>query len=68
MASRTVRETVNLADYSDLVVIYLGMRVNSLRGLRTLIKAGPRIQRSVAAAPNGLLRHESIISPLRRRT
>jgi Monooxygenase af470-like len=64
MASRTVRETVNLADYAELVVIYLGLRVNSLRGLRTLIQAGPRIQRSVAAAPDGLLRRESIVYSL----
>lgn len=60
MAIRTVRETVNLTDYPDLVVIYLGMRVHGPRGLRTLGKAGPRIQRSVAAKPDGLLRHEYI--------
>jgi hypothetical protein len=58
MAYRTNRETVELSDYPDLVVIYLGMRVNSWRGLRTLAKTGPRIRRSVAAEPDGLLRHE----------
>lgn len=61
MANRTVRETVTLTEYPDLVVIYLGMRVHTLRGLRTLGKAGPRIRRSVAAQPDGLLRHENII-------
>jgi hypothetical protein len=61
VAIRTVRETVNLTEYPDLVVIYLGMRVHTVRGLRTLGKAGPRIQRSVAAKPDGLLRHETVI-------
>ena len=51
---RAARETVDLSGYPDLVVIYLGMRVNTMRGLRTLAKAGPRIQRSVAARPDGL--------------
>lgn len=64
MAVRTERETVNLADYPDLVVIYLGMRANSPRGLRTLAKAGPRIRQSVAAKPDGLLRHENILFSL----
>lgn len=64
MAVRTVRETVNLAEYPDLVVIYLGMRVHNLRGIRTLGKSGPRIRRSVAAAPDGLLRHENLIYSL----
>jgi hypothetical protein len=64
MAGRPKRETVDLAGYPDLVVIYLGMRVNSLRGIRTLARSGPRIQRSVAARPDGLLRHENVIYSL----
>jgi Domain of unknown function (DUF4188) len=64
MAQRTVRETVDLSQYPDLVVIYLGMRVRSPRGLRTLLRAGPRIQRSVAARPDGLLRHENLLYSL----
>ena len=36
------RRTVNLSDYPDLVVIYLGMRVNVLTGLKTLIGFAPR--------------------------
>src|SRR5579863_452896 len=55
------RRTVDLSAYSDLVVIYLGMRVNRLRGLATLIKFGPKINAAVAAKPDGLLRHESIV-------
>lgn len=58
MAAKVNRVTVDLGSYPDLVVIYLGMRVNSLRGLATLFKFGPRIQNSVAAKPDGLLLHE----------
>lgn len=30
------RRTVDLSGYPDLVVVYLGMRVNALAGLKTL--------------------------------
>jgi hypothetical protein len=43
------RTTVDLSAYPDLVVIYLGMRVNSLRGLKTLASFGPQIRDAVAA-------------------
>lgn len=64
MVVRVRRETVDLADYPDLVVIYLGMRVNGLRGLRTLRTAGRRIRQSVDAGPDGLLRHENLLFSL----
>jgi hypothetical protein len=56
-----VRETVDLSGYPDLVVIYLGMRVNRLAGFRTLLRLGPRINRAVAERPDGLLRHENLL-------
>ena len=37
MKSRVERRTVDLSAYPDLVVIYLGMRVNTLTGLKTLL-------------------------------
>lgn len=55
------RRTVDLSAYPDLVVIYLGQRVNSLGGLWTTLKMGPPISRSVRAKPDGLLLHESIM-------
>jgi hypothetical protein len=58
------RTTADLSSYPDLVVIYLGMRVNSLRGLRTLISFGPKIRQSVEAQPDGLLRHENLLFSL----
>ncbi|UFH56260.1 monooxygenase family protein [Spirosoma sp. KNUC1025] len=51
----------NLADYPNLVVIYLGMTHESFRGLRTLLKLGPQIQKAVAAKPDGLLCHEQMV-------
>jgi hypothetical protein len=52
---------VDLSAFPDLVVIYLGMQVNELRGLKTLLHFGPKIAKSVAEQPDGLLLHENII-------
>ncbi|HLK48726.1 MAG TPA: DUF4188 domain-containing protein [Bryobacteraceae bacterium] len=60
MAQRPRRETVDLSHYPDLVVIYLGMRVNVLTGVRTLFGFGPKISAAVAANPDGLLLHENL--------
>ena len=46
------------------MVIYLGMRVNSPRGLTTLASFGPKIRKSVEAQPDGLLLHESLLFSL----
>ncbi len=52
------RCTVDLSSYPDLVVIYLGMRVNHLAGIKILLGVGPQIGKSADAKPEGLLRHE----------
>ena len=54
------RQTVDLSAYPDLVVIYLGMRLNAWAGLKTLVGFGPKISASVAAKPEGLLLHEHV--------
>ena len=59
MAARVNRETVDLSGYPDLIVIYLGMRVRSPRGLLQFLKLGREIKQSVDAAPDGLLLHEN---------
>jgi len=59
--TRVNRQTVDLSGYPDLVVIYLGMRVNRLTGLKTLLGLGPKITASAAAMPDGLLRHEQFV-------
>lgn len=64
MATKVERRTVDLSGYPDLVVIYLGMRVNRLTGLKTLFGFGPKISSSAAAQPAGLLLHEPIIYSL----
>lgn len=61
---RVNRQTVDLSSYPDLVVIYLGMRVNRIGGLRTLLSFGARIHEAVTARPDGPLLHENIIFSL----
>lgn len=64
MAAKVERRTVDLSAYPDLVVIYLGMRVNVLTGLKTLVGFGPKIAKSVEARPEGLLLHENLLFSL----
>ena len=62
--TKVQRLTVDLADYPDLVVIYLGMRVRAWTGLKTLFGFGPKIQKSVEQQPDGLLLHENLLFSL----
>ena len=55
------RTTVDLSAYPDLVVIYLGMRVEEPRGLATIETLGPQIQAAVDEGPDGLLLHERLM-------
>jgi hypothetical protein len=64
METKVQRRTVDLSAYPDLVVIYLGMRVNTLAGWKTLFGFGPRIAQSVQAPPDGLLLHETMLYSL----
>ena len=64
MNSRVERKTVDLSPFPDLVVIYLGMRVNALTGVKTLFGFGPQIKNSVDQKPDGLLLHENFILSL----
>jgi hypothetical protein len=64
MATRVERRTVDLSGFPNLVVIYLGMRVNRLAGMKTLFGFGPKIANSAAAKPDGLLLHENIVYSL----
>jgi Domain of unknown function (DUF4188) len=64
MAARSAgvnRRTVNLTDFPDLVVIYLGMRVRNLRGMGKLLRTGRQIRAGVAQDPDGLLLHENYV-------
>lgn len=64
MPTRVNRQTVDLSAYPNLVVVYLGMRVNRLTGLKTLLGFGPRISKSAADRPAGLLHHEVFLFSL----
>ena len=64
MSAQVQRRTVDLSGYPNLVVIYLGMRVNALQGLKTIAGFGPQIAKSVDAQPDGLLLHENFVFSL----
>ena len=64
MQTKVERRTVDLSQFPELVVVYLGMRVNRITGLKTLFGFGPKISASVAAQPDGLLLHENMIYSL----
>ena len=64
MPTPVIRRTIDLSEYPDLVVVYLGMRVYRITGLKTLIGFGPKISKSVEEQPSGLLQHENFIFSL----
>jgi len=64
MRTHVERRTVDLSGYPDLVVVYLGMRVNRMTGIKTLLGFGPQISNFAAARPDGLLRHETMFYSL----
>jgi hypothetical protein len=55
------RTTVDLAAYPELVMILLGMRVNTASGLKTLLGFRPRIANAAQDVPDGLLSHETFL-------
>jgi Monooxygenase af470-like len=59
--ARADRRTVDLSEYPDLVVIYLGMRCNTLAGLKTMFGFGPKIRAAWQEEPDGLLLHEDLL-------
>ena len=62
--ARVDRRTVDLSAYPDLVVVYLGMRMNTFSGLKRILGLGPQIADSVKAQPDGLLLHENLLFSL----
>ena len=45
-------ETVHLSAYPDLVMIHLGVRVNSTTGFKTLVGFAPKISASMEVKTN----------------
>ena len=62
MPTPVKRLAVDLSRYPDLVVVYLGMRVNRITGLKTLFGFGPRITKSVKGRPTAYLAMETSFS------
>jgi hypothetical protein len=58
------RQTVDLSGYPDLVVIYLGMKLRTVKGLSKLMRTGREIRAGVAQEPDGLLLHENLVFSL----
>jgi hypothetical protein len=48
MKTQVNRQTVDLSAFPDLVVIYLGMWVRILGGIKTLLGFGPQIDKAVS--------------------
>jgi hypothetical protein len=61
MKTSVKRHTVDLTSYPDLVVIYLGMNVRTIGGIKTLLGLGPQIDKAGAKRPEGLLHYENNI-------
>ena len=55
------RTSIDLSGYPGLVVIYLGYRVASPRGLRRLLSIGRGLQALRTTPPDGLLLHENMM-------
>jgi hypothetical protein len=58
-ADAVSRRAADVAAFPSLVVIYLGMRVYTGRGLRTVLRLRSEIRKTLAQTPDGLLFHES---------
>ncbi|MFJ9370920.1 monooxygenase family protein [Nocardia sp. NPDC101769] len=55
------RMTVDLSEYPEPVVIYLGIKARRLSGLRFLMQIGPKLRKIAKNPPDGLLAHEKFI-------
>ena len=53
--------SVDLSAYPDLVVVYLGFRVSTWRGLKALLGIGRQLGDLARNKPDGLLAHEGVI-------
>lgn len=61
MSPPVPRSAVDLTDYPDLVVIYFGLRVQSLRGMLRTLRLRQSIDAALQQRPDGLLRHELML-------
>ncbi|UMY17099.1 DUF4188 domain-containing protein [Methylobacterium organophilum] len=57
----TPRHSIDLSDYPGLVVVYLGFRVGTWRGLKALLGIGRGLGEIQRHKPEGLLAHENLL-------
>ncbi|HWK46164.1 MAG TPA: DUF4188 domain-containing protein [Stellaceae bacterium] len=57
----SIRRSVDLSAYPDLVVIYLGYRARNLRGIGGLLRIGRGLRAIKRHPPEGLLAHENLL-------
>src|ERR1700712_2516526 len=65
MQGKPSKVSVDLSGYPDLVVVYLGFRVSTLRGLVAMLGIGKGLAMIRRDKPDGLLSDEPIIYSLR---
>lgn len=59
------RQSVDLSNYPDIVMIMLGFKLKGLRGLLALRQIGPGLRQIARDRPEGLLAHEGMMfSPM----
>jgi hypothetical protein len=64
MQASIKRQSVDLSGYPDLVMIMLGFRLKSWRGIAALRTIGPGLNAVMRAYPEGLLLHEGMMFSL----
>lgn len=63
--AKPARQSVDLSAFPDLVVVYLGFRVSTWRGLVAMLGIGKGLERIRHDKPDGLLAHENLLYGLR---
>lgn len=61
MQSHAACSTVDLAAYPDLVMVLLGFRIGSIRGLPSLMRIGRGLREVTRDRPDGLLCHDQML-------
>lgn len=61
MQAKVERRSVDLSGYPDLVMVLLGLRVRSVRGLFSVLRIGRGLAEVQRNPPEGLLGHENFL-------
>jgi len=61
MQTAVSRATVDLSGFPDLVMVLLGFRVGSIRGLPALMRLGRGLSTIARDPPDGLLHHDQML-------